>query len=193
MLAEERVRACRSWARTGRCRSIPWVVSAADRGSRAAWTLSRARCNNPCKISFAQTWRPVQPPVIILPEPGAVVRFATCNTRDERGDRRQPGGHFGRPLAREGGDPPKIPRSRRHSRSRGGQDRRLVGRAAGTCREALLHACRGACPGLPELGPYRPPPINSVGGERRRSGLAGWWTLSRARCNNPCKISFAQT
>src|SRR4051812_29226080 len=109
MLAEERVRACRSWARTGRCRSIPWVVSAADRGSRAAWTLSRARCNNPCKISFAQTWRPVQPPVIILPEPGAVVRFAICNTRDERGDRRQPGGHFWRPLAPEGGDPPKIP------------------------------------------------------------------------------------
>src|SRR4051812_21361578 len=102
MLAEERVRACRSWARTGPCRSIPWVVSAADRGARAAWTLSRARCNNPCKISFAQTWRPVQPPVIILPEPGAVVRFAACNTCNERGERRQPGGHFWRPLAREG-------------------------------------------------------------------------------------------
>src|SRR5215218_6194975 len=35
ILAEERVRACRSWARTGRRRSIPWVVSAADRGARA--------------------------------------------------------------------------------------------------------------------------------------------------------------
>src|SRR4051794_3979715 len=27
MLAEERVRACRSWTRTGRRRSIPWVVA----------------------------------------------------------------------------------------------------------------------------------------------------------------------
>jgi hypothetical protein len=46
-------------------------------------------------------------------------------------------GEFCRPLAREGGRPTKFPRSRRYSRSRGGQGRRQVGRAAGASREVV--------------------------------------------------------
>src|SRR5689334_9335893 len=41
-------------------------------------------------------------------------------------------------YAREGGDPPKIPRSRRHPRSRRGQGRRRIGRAGGVYREVVL-------------------------------------------------------
>src|SRR3954469_8674998 len=112
ILAEERVRACRSWARTGRRRSISWVVSSADRGSRAGGPCRGLGAIIHAKSHLRKHSGPFSRPVIILPEPGAVVRFAACNTCDERGDRRQQGGHVWRPLAREGGDPPKIPRSR---------------------------------------------------------------------------------
>src|SRR3954453_8603838 len=112
MLAEERVRACQSWARTGRRRSISWVVSTADRGARAGGPCRGLGAIIHAKSHLRKHGGPFSRPVIILPEPGAVVRFAICNTCDERGDRREPGGHVWRPLAREGGDPPKIPRSR---------------------------------------------------------------------------------
>src|SRR3954453_15909041 len=96
------------------------------------------------------------------------ISISTRDTRDREVMTGSKEGPFWGLLAREGGDPPKIP------------DRRQAGwtpePAASRAGEALLHVCRGACPGLPELGPYRPPPVNSVGGERRRSGRAGWWT-----------------
>src|SRR5205085_2738725 len=126
----------RSNPRAGRSREAEALgharlPSTVDRGARADWTLSRAQHNIHAKSHLRKHSGLFSRPVIILPEPGAVVRFASCNTCDERGDRRQQGGHFWRPLAREGGDPPKIPRSRRPSRSKGGQDRRLVGRVLG--------------------------------------------------------------
>ena len=80
----------------------------------------------------------LQPPCDCLPQSGAAVGFVTCNTCDGRNECRQRGGHFWRLLAREGGRPTKFPRSRRYSRSRGGQGRRQVGRAAGASREVVL-------------------------------------------------------
>src|SRR3954447_8260241 len=92
---------------------------------------------------------------------------------------------FGGLLRARGGAPPKIPDRP--------QPDLTPEPGASRAGEALLHACRGACPGLPELGPYRPLPVNSVGGERRRSGRAGCLDPVAGSVNNPYKISFAQT
>ena len=165
-LLPARLRACPGLPRPGPHRPLR-VNSAGGKRRRSAragcWTLSRARAR--ClrqELTCANIGICFSRPVIALPQPGAVVGFATCNTCDWRGECRQRGGHFCRPLAREGGRPTKFPRSRRYSRSRGGQGRRQVGRAAGASREVV----------------WGRPGAVARSGRRRQAGLS--WERVRA-------------
>ena len=104
----------RSNPRAGRSREAEALgharlPSTVDRGARADWTLSRAQHNIHAKSHLRKHSGLFSRPVIILPEPGAVVRFASCNTCDERGDRRQQEAIFGGLLRARGVTRQKSP------------------------------------------------------------------------------------